>query len=122
MATYPPGVVLQGHWGACGAKVLTVETTAGPGADDEHGLSFDADGAHVTLADGHLLVQRAGRTILDLPVSRIRRVEFDIEREGPATFIIVPDSRGHDVQFLSVGPDALEAAALLVGRLGQRLG
>ena len=102
--------------------VLPVETAAG-GADDGHGLSFDADGgAHVTLADGHLLIQRGGRTILNVPVSRIRRVEFDIERQGPATFIIVPDSRGHDVQFLSVEADALEAAALLVGRLGQRLG
>jgi hypothetical protein len=97
-------------------------SAAGKNAGDELGLSFDAVGAHVTLAECHLVVQRGGRTILNVPVNRIRRVEFDVERQGPATFIIVPDSRGHDVQFLSVESDALETAGLLVGRLGLQLG
>jgi hypothetical protein len=81
------------------------------------------DDARLALVDGHLLMRERGRTSLDIPLARIRRVEFGIGGHDAASLVVVPATdRAEDVLFLRVGPGALGVAARLVGRLAQRIG
>jgi hypothetical protein len=81
------------------------------------------DDARLALVDGHLLMHERGRTSVDIPLARIRRVEFDIGGQDAASLVVVPDTdRAEDVLSLRVGPGALGVATRLIGRLAQRIG
>jgi hypothetical protein len=69
-----------------------------------------------TLAIGRLVLTEQG-VALDAAFGRLRRIQFDIERERPATRVIVPDDRGDDAQVLSIPtpevPRVTEAVAII---------
>ncbi len=66
-----------------------------------------------TSADGHDLVVtsqflRVGadqHVRLDVPIGNVRRIQFDIERDRPATLVIVPDRPSDEPQVISVPPN-----------------
>jgi hypothetical protein len=45
----------------------------------------------VALTDRRLLVTDTQRVALNVAIDEIRRVQFDIERQRPATLVIVPE-------------------------------
>ncbi len=65
-----------------------------------------------TSADGHVLVVTKklvrvasdNHVRLDVPIENVRRIEFDIERDRPATLVIVPDRPSDAPQVMSVPP------------------
>jgi hypothetical protein len=62
-----------------------------------------------------------GRMAMDLPIQDVRRIQFDIERERPATLVIVPDEPGREAQVLAISAEQLEATAQALAFIGKRL-
>ncbi len=93
-----------------------------PLGPDEH---FDAvaetDEALIALTDRRVVVTEDGRTALDVPVGRIRRVELDIERDRPTSLILVPAEPRWAPQVLTIPdgevPHVLLALELILERL-----
>jgi hypothetical protein len=48
---------------------------------------------------------------LDVPLDNLRRVQFDIERERPASLVVVPERPLDEPQVLLVKPAEYEAVA-----------
>jgi hypothetical protein len=73
----------------------------------------------VVVTDRRMAVATADRVLLDVPIENLRRIQFDIERERPATLVIVPESRHDEPQVLTVRAadyDAVAEALVTVGR------
>ena len=80
-----------------------------------------ATNAVLALSARRLFVVDADRVLLALPIRRIRRIEFDIERSRPATLVIVPEDPTEEPQVLAIPPASYEAAAKALALVGQRL-
>jgi len=78
--------------------------------------------AILAVTDRRMLVVSGERTLLDLPVPGLRRVQLDVERGRPATLVLVPHDATHEPQVLAVPHGELEPVARLVTILGRRLG
>jgi hypothetical protein len=79
-----------------------------------------ADGQVVVVTDTVLRVGSGNRVDLDVTISDIRRIQFDIERDRPATLVIVPISPHHQPQVIVVQPEeyaAVGEALVILGRL-----
>jgi hypothetical protein len=61
------------------------------------------------------------RTVLDLPIDGVRRVEFDIEKTRPATLVIVPEDARSAPQVLPVRPEEYKAVADALVTIGLAL-
>jgi hypothetical protein len=61
------------------------------------------------------------RVRLDVPIQRLRRVQLDIERDRPATLVLVPEHAQDEPQVLSIPPEEYEAAAQAIVLLGHGL-
>jgi hypothetical protein len=73
------------------------------------------------VTDRRLTVVDSRRVALHVPHHRLRRIKFDIERDRPATLVIVPDAPTDEPQVLMVpGEDYDEVARALVV-IGRRL-
>jgi len=66
-------------------------------------------------------VNCAERLALDVPIADIRRVPFDIERERPATLVVVPMSPRHEPQVVAVPIEAYEAVASALVLVGKQI-
>lgn len=84
-------------------------------------LGFTTDDQDVRLDDHRISVRNSDRTVLDLPIRQLRRIQFDIERGRPATMVIVPDHPAHEPQVVIVPPEQYPAAGRALAHLGQRL-
>ena len=62
----------------------------------------------------------ADRVLLDVPIEN-RRTQFDIERDRPATLVIVPESRHDEPQVLAVRGEDYEGVAQPLVTVGRRL-
>jgi len=62
-----------------------------------------------------------GRLAMDLPIDDVRRIQFDVERQRPATLVIVPDEAGREPQVLAIPPEQLDATAQALAFIGKRL-
>jgi predicted ATPase len=80
-----------------------------------------AVGALVAITDRRLMVSTHARLALNVAISRIRRIELNIERNRLATLIIVPESPRDDPQVLSIPAEEYEAAIQAVALIGGRL-
>jgi hypothetical protein len=84
----------------------------------------DGVDGRVVVTDQRLAVTDAQRIALNVELRKLRRIQFDIERERPATMVIVPDDPGHEAQVITVPPeqyDAVGSALAYVGRTIHRL-
>ena len=59
--------------------------------------------------------------MLDLPIGGLRRIQFDIERQRPATLVIVPEETEQEPQVLAVAPEYYREVADALVVVGQRL-
>jgi hypothetical protein len=74
--------------------------------------------ADVGVSERRLFVVWDRGVRLDVPIERIRRIQLDIERDRPATLVVVPQVATDEPQVLSIPPTEYEAAARVVVLLG----
>jgi hypothetical protein len=84
-------------------------------------LSLDATDYELRVTDRRLLLLSGGSVRFDIPYDRLRRIEFDIETDRPATLLIVPHLPTDEPQALSVPHERLRSAAELLAFVGERL-
>lgn len=77
--------------------------------------------ADVVVTSHRLVVASVERTLLDVPIDSLRRIQFDIERQRPATLVIVPEEATHEPQVLAVPPTYYKEVADALVIVGQRL-
>ena len=84
---------------------------------------IDAVGTRLSISDRRILVTlpEAGIVLLDMPMEGLRRIQFDIELERPATLVIVPLHPAHHPQVLAIPPVAYEATCTALAAIGQIL-
>jgi hypothetical protein len=80
-----------------------------------------ADGQVVVVTSTVLRVGSEDRVDLDIAIHDIRRIQFDIERDRPATLVIVPMSPQHQPQVIVVQPDEYLAVAEALVTLGRMM-
>ena len=81
----------------------------------------NADGHVVFVTDDHLRVGSGDLVRLDVLIEEVRRIQFDIERERPATLVIVPDSPSDEPMVIMVQPDEYENVAHALAVLGVKM-
>ena len=100
--------------------------------DDQPGLRLVADDeeihsraqigdAEIVLTSHRLVVATTARMMLDIPISGLRRIQFDIERTRPATLVIVPEEASDEPQVLPVPPAYYREVAEALALVGERL-
>jgi hypothetical protein len=77
--------------------------------------------AQIAVSDRRLIVADPRRVALDIPFDRLRRIQFDIERDRPATLVLVPEEAQDRPQVLSIPPDQYQATAEALVRIGLHL-
>lgn len=80
-----------------------------------------ADGHVVIVTDDLLRVGSGDDVQLDVPIEDVRRIQFDIERDRPATLVIVPDAAWRESQVIMVEPDDYEGVAHALAILGAKM-
>jgi len=90
-----------------------------PGEQLAH--SAQAVDAVVALTDRRLAVIEPERVALAVNIEHVRRVQFDIEKDRPATLSIVPEHPLDLPQSLGVAPEHYDEVAVLLVVLGKRL-
>jgi hypothetical protein len=84
-------------------------------------VAIGKDGQELTLGGDRVSVTELGRTVLDLRVTELRRIQFDIERGRPATLVIVPDRATNAPQVVVVPAEQFDAVGRLLSFIGRRL-
>jgi hypothetical protein len=77
--------------------------------------------AVVAVTDRRLVVATGSRVTIDIPWERLRRVQLDIERDRPATLVLVPEWPSDAPQVLSVPPEAYRPVTQAVAFIAERL-
>jgi hypothetical protein len=80
-----------------------------------------AASASLLVTDRRVAVAEDERIALDVPFTGLRRIQFDIERERPATLVIVPEHPGDEPQVLAVPPDRYAEVTRALALIGERL-
>ncbi len=80
-----------------------------------------ADGHVIVVTNDALTVASHDRLRLDVPIEEVRRIQFDIERERPATLVIVPDAPSSEPQVIMVQPDEYERVGHALAVLGMKM-
>ena len=77
--------------------------------------------AVLAVTDRRLVVAARERVALAVPFDRVRRIQFDIERDRPATLVIVPEMAHDEPQVLSIPPERYAEGAAALVAIGHRL-
>lgn len=77
--------------------------------------------ASLLVTDRRIAVAEEDRLALDVPFEGVRRIQFDIERERPATLVIVPEHPAHEPQVMAVPTDRYPEVARALALIGKRL-
>jgi len=75
----------------------------------------------VIVTDRRLAIGSNERLTLDVSIDNLRRIQFDIERDRPATLVVVPQQPLDEPQVLAVRPSEYEGVAQALVVIGQRL-
>ena len=75
----------------------------------------------IVVTDQRVAVTDEERLALDIEIAALRRIQFDIERDRPATLVIVPENALDEPQVLAIPPHQLPAVAEALAYIGQRL-
>lgn len=75
----------------------------------------------IVVTERRLAVANDDRVALHIEHHRLRRIQFDIERDRPATLVIVPERPGDEPQVLAVPPERYDEMALALAYIGRRL-
>ena len=77
--------------------------------------------AVLAVSDRRLIVAARERIALSIGFHELRRIQFDIERDRPATMVIVPEEAHYEPQVLAIPPQAFRATAEALALIGQQL-
>ena len=77
--------------------------------------------ASLFITDRRVAVAAAERIALDVPFEGLRRIQFDIERQRPATLVLVPEHRSDEPQVLAVPRSHYAQVAAALATIGERL-
>jgi len=77
--------------------------------------------AALVVSDRRLLILTPNHTALDITFDRLRRIQFDIERNRPATLVIVPEDPSDEPQVLPIPREEYRAVADALVIIGGRL-
>lgn len=80
----------------------------------------EASEVAVLVTDRRVVVTSAGRVALNIGIDGLRRIQFDIERDRPATLVIVPDDPRNEPQVIPIAPtlyDDVTRALATIGRV-----
>src|SRR4051812_39249690 len=70
----------------------------------------EADEGVVVVTDRRFAVSlNPGRFDLDIPFDALRRIQFDIERNRPATLVVVPEPPSDPPVVLAIAPEQYDA-------------
>ena len=75
----------------------------------------------VIVTDRRLAIAARDRLALNVPIANLRRIQFDIERDRPATLVVVPMRPSDEPQVLAVPPEDYRDVADALVVVGQRL-
>ncbi|MDF2733572.1 MAG: hypothetical protein K0S97_195 [Chloroflexota bacterium] len=81
----------------------------------------NAESASVLVTDRRIAVADGDRLALDIPFDALRRIQFDIERDRPATLVIVPEHPANEPQVIAVPPERFEEVTRALALIGSRL-
>jgi hypothetical protein len=73
------------------------------------------------VSDRRLIVAASERIALSVRFHELRRIQFDIERDRPATMVVVPEESQYEPQVLAIPPEAFRATAEVLTLVGQQL-
>jgi hypothetical protein len=90
-------------------------------ADEPITAHARAQDAHVAVSDRRLIVATEDRVTLAIPFEGLRRVQFDIEKNRPATLVLVPEKFENRPQVLAVPPEEYGAIARALAAIGAGL-
>ncbi len=77
--------------------------------------------ATVAVTDDRLVVARGPKIAVDIPWGRLRRIQLDIERQRPATLVVVPEWPSDPPQVLSVPAASYRSVTDVVAHIAERL-
>jgi hypothetical protein len=80
-----------------------------------------ANGAVIAVTRERVVVVEGEKTVLDIPFSELRRIQFDIERGRDATIVIVPEHINNWPRVVSIPVPRLTESALVLARIGERM-
>jgi hypothetical protein len=75
----------------------------------------------VIVTDRSVAIADDERVALHVPYEALRRIQFDIERDRPATLVIVPESPADEPQVLAIPPEHYDDVTRAVAIIGRRL-
>jgi hypothetical protein len=89
--------------------------------DEELHVQARAIDGVLAVTNKRLVVTNDSRVALDVPYTELRRIQFDIERDRPATFVIVPDNPSHPPEVLAIPVREYDNAARVIAVIGHRI-
>jgi len=77
--------------------------------------------AIIAVTNHRVIVAEGERTVLDIPFSGLRRIQFDIERGRVASMVIVPEHPRDEPRVVSIPGARLRDAAIALAVIAERL-
>ena len=75
----------------------------------------------LAVTDRRLVVAAPKRIALAVSFAELRRIQFDIEKDRPATLVLVPETVEHEPQVLAIPPEAYQETAEALVTIGLQL-
>jgi hypothetical protein len=89
--------------------------------DERIQAHIPASPTQVVVTDRRIAIGTDERLALDMAIHEVRRIQFDIERDRPATLVIVPEHAAHEPQVLAIPPDQYHVVGEALAYIGLRL-
>jgi len=89
--------------------------------DEELDVQAQAMDGIVAVTNRRLVITNNARVVLDVPYGEVRRIQFDIERGRPATFVVVPDDPSNPPEVLAIPVSEYEDAGRVLALIGERI-
>jgi hypothetical protein len=89
--------------------------------DEELHVQAKAMDGIVAVTNRRLVITTNERVSMDVPYGELRRIQFDIERGRPATFVVVPDDPSNPPEVLAIPASEYENTARVLALIGQRI-
>jgi len=89
--------------------------------DEQLHVAARARDAYLAVTDRRVVVMEEGRIALDIGFDELRRIQFDVEADRPATLVIVPESALDEPQVLAIPADAMKRTTEALAVIGARL-
>jgi hypothetical protein len=90
-------------------------------ADEEIHVEAPAGDHVIVVTNRRLAIGSRDRLALNVPIENLRRIQFDIERDRPATLVVVPVRPSDEPQVLAVRPEDYRGVADALVVIGRRL-